>query len=198
MGTRVWRRCSEDLELGNWVSIRTMNEHVHSPVLSQQGWKATRLLGTRGIVSYRAWPATTGRCLSRPARRRRAHGRAASGRARIEEPRPASMFAVCTTSFVRGFTRGATALGHGQHVGSPRRELCAIRRAVVGFGVNQLGLPRTARAYAMRSRLIPVFTLSPFFFRLIRRIRGSRTAFWRCVERVRCGRSDRGPAPYSA
>ena len=49
-------------------SIRTMSGHVHAPVLSQQGWKATRLLGTRGIVSDRARPATTGHRLSWPAR----------------------------------------------------------------------------------------------------------------------------------
>jgi hypothetical protein len=70
-----------------------MSGHAHSPVLSPQGWKATRLLSTRGITSYRARPATTGRRLSRPAQRGRSLGGTASGRGRIEEP--AALFSVC-------------------------------------------------------------------------------------------------------
>ena len=101
MGTGVGRRCSEDLELGNQGSIRTISGHVHSPVLSQQGWKATRLLGTRGIVSDRARPATTGRLLSRSARRRRSLGGAASSHGQIEES--SALFAVWARSFGRGF-----------------------------------------------------------------------------------------------
>ena len=45
--------------LGESVSIRTMNGHLYPPVLSEEGWEATRLLGAGRILSHQTWSQTT-------------------------------------------------------------------------------------------------------------------------------------------
>ena len=55
-------------EVGGAVSIRTIYGHVRSPLLSKEGWKATRLLGAGRILSHRPWSPATCRGLLGAAR----------------------------------------------------------------------------------------------------------------------------------
>ena len=48
-------RCSEDIELGEALLIRSISQYVRASVLPSQGWKATRLLGAGADVKPATW-----------------------------------------------------------------------------------------------------------------------------------------------